>query len=162
MRWYRADIEKADIDVVETKQLRGVEDLTGLLFQGAAPPNFSGELHCCTFNSGDGWDRARQAHYDAAMSEMLQTILYCRPSLRRKLKHLLDYLDSLDSLAPLAGDNPKREVLGQVGEGELNSLERQHTSNGEGNHIRPSRFGGYRAPTLELDEDLHGGRDFAS
>ena len=157
---YRSKMASADIDVVETKQLKSAQDLTALLSPSEEPPRYSRQLDCCNSLRHDGWDTAKQPFYDSEVEKLIRSILYCRPSLRRQLKHILEYLDSIESLAPLSRDNPKRQALGLPPEDESpNSLDRQHMDDDAGNHLR-HRMAFRRLPNMDVGKDLHEGRRY--
>ena len=109
---FMAGMNRSGIEVVKSRELQGASDVTTLVFSADGPPNFSGVQVPSWVEEEYGYGSSlSQKRYDNQVVDLLRSILYCHPSLRQQLRHLLDHVDSLESLAPLSPNNPKREAL---------------------------------------------------
>ena len=109
---FMASMNREGIEVVKSTPLQSAADVAGLVVGSQGPPNFSGVQMPTWVEQEYGYGSSlSQKRYDSQVVDLIQSILYCHPSLRQQLRHLLDHLDSLKSLAPLSPNNPKREAL---------------------------------------------------
>ena len=109
---FRASMNRAGIEVVRSRQLEGAADVAALVFSPQGPPNFSAVQRSSWVEMEYGYgSELSQFMYDRRVVEFIQALLYCSPELRQQLRHVLDHLDSLESVVPLSGVNPKRGDL---------------------------------------------------
>ena len=141
------------IEVVRSRELQGAASVAALVFTAqGGPPNFSGVQPPSWVERVYGYGSGlSQGLYDYRADELIQTLLYCSPEMRQQLKHVLDHLDSLESLAPLSADNPKRGGLDLPLT--ANSMERVVAA-GEGAY--PDRV------KPDWREDIHSGETYHS
>ena len=77
-------------------------------------PRFLPDLHVESLRHRTGSDRLNsqmQGRHDAAVAGMIRDLANCSPEMRRKFLDLMASLNSLDSLFPMSGNNPKQSVL---------------------------------------------------
>ena len=147
-----ARMNRLDIEVVRSVELQGAADVAALVYRAhdGGPPNFAGAMPPSWVEKKYGYGSGlSQSLYDHRVVEIIQGILYCSPETRQHFKYVLDHLDSLESLAPLSADNPKRDGLDL--DSKPNSLERI---------VAAGKDGGPDWAMPDWREDLHSGETY--
>lgn len=102
------------IDVVQVP-IRNAAELEALwpvrLFKQRLPRDPFSMRHDRDEPSEWAWERHTQARPNNTVDELIDALIMCSPSTRRRFAKALSELNSLDSLYPLQPDNPKGEIL---------------------------------------------------
>lgn len=102
------------IDVIQVP-IRTAEELEALcpvhLFKKRMPRDPFRMRHSEDEPTEWAWERHTQGRPNHTIDELIDALIMCSPSIRRRFAKALSELNSLDALYPLQPDNPKRAVV---------------------------------------------------
>ena len=97
--------DKVKQEKLDTIARRGVDVVVVKVEQG------EDLLNLCRIKQEYTFTSVRSRAKDRIVTDLIEAVISCSPTLRRDLRDLLDQLDSLDSLYPIRPTNPLKDQL---------------------------------------------------